>query len=155
MSALGSFPQLSVFHWSLVLLVLFLSGFLTFLHHHLCFHLNIFLLLKILSIDIGFVKKYFHFFVCGFSLFSFFLKQVYSGLKHIMLKWICSTFVVGHRRFLHHHPVDGLLQYIYIPVLFWNKNLVNYGSNEPGKKNPLQKTFFELSDKILKVIILW
>ena len=41
-----------------------------------------------------------------------------------------------------------------IPVLFWIKNLVNYKSNEPDKKNHPQKTFYELSDKIPKIIIL-
>ena len=49
--------------------------------------------------------------------------------------------------------MDGLLQYIYVPVKYWIKNLVNYGSKEPGKKNPPQKTFFELSDKIPKMVI--
>ena len=50
--------------------------------------------------------------------------------------------------FLSRHHVDGLVLYIYIPVPFWIKNLVNYGSNEPGQKNPAQKNFFELSDNI-------
>ena len=49
-----------------------------------------------------------------------------------ILKWIGYTFVVGNTRILHCQPVDRLLQYIYIPVLFWIKNLVNYWSNEPG-----------------------
>ena len=56
------------------------------------------------------------------------------------LKWLGSTFVVGLRRLLHHQPMDGLLQYIYIPVLYWIKNLVGYGSNKPGKKNTKETT---------------
>ena len=65
-------------------------------------------------------------------------------------KLICSNFVDGHRRFLHHQPVDGLLLCIYIPVLFWIKNLVNYGSNEPGKKYPPPKTCV-----VLWLVFIW
>ena len=79
-------------------------------------------------------------------------RQPFIWYSVSILKWLGSTFKEGLRRILHHQPMDGLLLYIYIPVLFWIKNLVNYGSN--GKKNSPQKTFFELSDKIPKMIIL-
>ena len=49
----------------------------------------------------------------------------------------------------------GLLQYMYVPVIYWIKNLVNYGSNKPGKKNPPKNSLFNCQVKVPKMIIIY
>ena len=49
----------------------------------------------------------------SFSMYGF---QAYT--RNQILKWLGSTFVDGLRRILNHQPMEGLLQNIYIPVLF-------------------------------------